>query len=775
MSRALAGVRARRGPLSVLAAMTTVVTAGTVTAVGFGEQAGTSPWLVLPLLLVGAMAVPGAGRELAVARREEIGLARLRGVHGPGLVRFVLIEPLLAISGGALAGLALGAAGTWVTTRLWLDDPASTLPATAVPVVVGVIVLGLLTVLGAMAASLREPLADQISIAARSRRDTTASMFGSVLVLVAAAVAIYRSRTGGEGDPDWVVLAGPALVGIAAGQCTVWLVRGLAGAATARTAAAGLPAFLATRRVGRTAGGATSLRLLVATGAVATLAATGSVGVAQWSDESARLETGAPVRVDLDVGAQEVVALADELDPDGRWIMPAVVVPNSSPAHRRVFLDTARFDEVVGGFYEGTPAAAVAPGSLDTLQIDRPAAVIGNRFMVTAASIPLRVLGAPPGSVPAVELTVSYVNPEGSPHTANLLLRAPSDGGPVSSSARMRGCGRGCVPQRMRVQTGWTSKRYYFRPIGDGRLGQIDGRRETTLTSVRMGDTELVDLGWTVETAGQEPGNPDGRVRNGDPGLRVTTGRNGEVRTVAAKPRLPVLVTTGLNLAASGLEGPGGDVNSPDIVEVVPALPFVSSAGSLADLRTALYGSGPTIAAAEVLMLARSDAPDDVLDPLVAGGGVVRTLDDVRWTGARESRAVSASVFALTAGCALLVALLALAGVGTRQRADYQREVAGLRVLGVPADQIRAAARRELFWLTTIAVVAGVGSGLLASVLLLPDLPIVQVPEFAIPVVAVSSPLPALGVGLMLIVIVVAVTGRSRRIDPAESRPAVLR
>ena len=92
--------------------MAVVVVGGAVTVLQFAEAAGTSRWLTAPLLLLGAVAVPSIGAELAVARREEIGLARLRGIHGLRLWRFLLVEPLLAIVTGTLIGLAVGAVGT---------------------------------------------------------------------------------------------------------------------------------------------------------------------------------------------------------------------------------------------------------------------------------------------------------------------------------------------------------------------------------------------------------------------------------------------------------------------------------------------------------------------------------------------------------------------------------------------------------------------------------------------------------------------------------------
>ena len=100
--------------------------------------------------------MPSIGAELAVARREEIGLARLRGIHGLRLWRFLLLEPLLAIVLGALVGLAVGAVGTVLATSTWLDeaaDPAGrpALLATAAIAGVGLVIVGL-----SAAAALRE-------------------------------------------------------------------------------------------------------------------------------------------------------------------------------------------------------------------------------------------------------------------------------------------------------------------------------------------------------------------------------------------------------------------------------------------------------------------------------------------------------------------------------------------------------------------------------------------------------------------------------------------
>ena len=71
MSRVLRGVWSRRGALTALVLMSVVVVGGAVTVLQFAEAADTSRWLTAPLLLIGAVAVPSIGAELAVARRAE--------------------------------------------------------------------------------------------------------------------------------------------------------------------------------------------------------------------------------------------------------------------------------------------------------------------------------------------------------------------------------------------------------------------------------------------------------------------------------------------------------------------------------------------------------------------------------------------------------------------------------------------------------------------------------------------------------------------------------
>ena len=175
-----------------------------------------------------------------MSRRSEIAISRLRGLQGGELAALLAAEPLLVLVTGGLAGLVLGAAGAAVAAGAWGGRTGGLPGADAVLAGLVIVLAGLVAVLLGMAGALREPLGDQISLAARPRASSVVAVFGDVLVLVGAAVAVYRGSVAGE-DPDWVVLAGPALVGLAVGQAVVWLVRLAARLALRPTAPAGWP------------------------------------------------------------------------------------------------------------------------------------------------------------------------------------------------------------------------------------------------------------------------------------------------------------------------------------------------------------------------------------------------------------------------------------------------------------------------------------------------------------------------------------------------------
>ncbi|MDR7253207.1 hypothetical protein J2X46_002192 [Nocardioides sp. BE266] len=759
--------------------MTVVVVAGAVTVLQFARAADLSPWLTAPLLLLGAVAVPSIGAELAVARREEIGLARLRGIHGLRLWRFLLLEPLLAIVVGALVGLALGAVGTVLATKTWLDEAADpwgrpALLATAAIAGVGLVIVGV-----SAAAALREPLAVQVSTRRRPRRATTLAIFLSVLVFVGAGVASYRSR-GADGEPDLVVLVGPALVGLALGQLAIWVIRIAARGLTPTTERRGMGAFLAARRLARADDLVTPIRLVVAAAVVGSLALSGAVSVSGWTDDQSRVEVPGARVITADTGAMGAVELTERVDPDATHLIATAIVRNEDRLpERRAYVDADRWDAVVGGFYDGTPARA-ASDAVDRLSTDAdPFQVKGDRLTVTASGIDVpkvRFFIGPDGErVPFgggnAELTLHYVTSANATGSAAVTFVVPRDGGSVTKSVRVRDCAKGCTITGIDVARGADVV--------------FDNRGMTFLVhSFTLGDTDLSRRTWipdpgAIETLlgnnffpGYEP--PRDIVVNRPDGLQVallpsvTLELNLDVGSA-----VPALVADESKPQALDL---GGDDRATDVIGVARTLPLLGSIGLLTDIRTSAVGSGPTVPSAEVQVVAAAGTPQAMLDEVAkATGSSWRTFDSVRDALGEQYGGAQSVAYALTALACALVALLALGAGVARHLRDYRRDVASLRVLGISVATARRAGRAELISLTLLVLGIVVAGGWLAVTLLLGGIPLLSNPAAGMPVDTTPHLWPLAVPAVIAAVAVVLVGGRARAVRSATTQPSLLR
>ncbi|WP_231250449.1 hypothetical protein [Nocardioides furvisabuli] len=762
--------------------MTLVVVGGAVVVLQFAMAAGTSPWLTAPLLLLGAVAVPSIGAELAVARREEIGLARLRGIHGLRLWRFLLVEPLLAIVLGAGIGVALGAIGTVLATRSWLDDAAPALGHTALLAAAGIAGVGLLIVSLSAAAALREPLAVQVSARRRPRRATTVAVFLSVLVLVGAGVAAYRSRGAAAGEPDLVVLLGPALVGLALGQAAIWVVRIAARVLTPATEKRGLGAFLAARRLARADDLVTPVRLVVAAAVVGSLALSGAVAVGGWTGEQAAVEVPGARTIDVtDLGALGAVDLTERVDPEGEHLIATAVVRNETRlGERRAYVDAGRWDAVVADFYDGTPAAAAsdAVASVDT--DIAPVQVRGERLSASAAGLTVpevRTQRGPTGRVVAaggggLELTLAFVTSANESGAAVLRLEVPADGSRVRRSVRVPECAEGCAITDLDVSR-------------DSR-GLIDGSDfEVLLETLELGSADLLAQPWLPDPSSVESALNSNFFRNYQPPTSFVVNRPDGLQ-VALLPAIalrleqdrgeasvPVLVADQDEPVALDL---GGDDRTTEVVGVAGSLPLLGAVGVLADIRTSAAGSGPTVPAAEVQVVADADTPEAVLDEVAgATGATWRTRSSVRDALGERYGVAQSVAYALTALACALVALLALGAGVTRHLRDYRRDVASLRVLGVSTGTVRRAGRAELASLTVLVLAVVVAGGWLAVTLLLDGLPLLAVPVAGLPLDTAPHAWPLVVPAVLAAAAVVLVGGRARAVRASTTRPSLLR
>ncbi|GCD90280.1 FtsX-like permease family protein [Nocardioides sp. LS1] len=754
MIRTFRGAWSRRGTLLPLLLLTMVVVTGAVTTIGFAQHANTSAALAVPLFVLGAFAVPATGRELAAARRGEIAIARLRGLQGGELTTLLAVEPLLVLLAGGAAGLVLGSAGSWLATAVWTDGPGGLPGLTAVLAGLGIVAVGLVATMLGMLSALREPLNLQVSIASRPHPAGTGAIFADVLIVVGAVVAVYRSGVADPGHPDVLVLAGPALVGLAIGQLIVWLVRISARLAVGRTANGGLTGFLGVRRLARVADAATPIRALVAAAVVAALALTGATEVNGWTDDTARLRSGAPLRVDVDEDAVGALALTRDLDPDGRYLLAAVLVPGEgSAAARRAFLDTSRYAAVLGDFYAGTPAAAIAD-QVDGLGGADSSVASGDTVTATVQGVSARTSG-----VMRPRVVVAYLDEHGTDQRAEIGVDLPLTGAAQTGSAALTGCDGGCVITSVTLA----------RTRGDRTLPWV-------LTALDFGGTDAMTTTWKPAFPGRF-GQPGGPVVVDEGLLAPASDRPLVAEPLSSGPKMPVLATPSVTFdGRPQLDSTGGDERPAQVLATLPALPLVEADGLLADLPRAAAGAPPTVPAAQVMVLARADTPAALLAQLTdAAGHDPRTLNQVDAAVADETGATQARVYSLMAVFCLVAALLVLAAAVGRQRAAWAREVAALRVVGVDLATLRGSGRLEILWLATAAVLATVGGALLAVRLLLAHLSLVDVPAHSVPLVTGVAAWPLVVAAVVVAGVVLVVNGRGRALHPDRTRPAILR
>ena len=780
MSRVLRGAWSRRGALTTLVLMTLVVVGGAVVVLQFSRAADTSAALAAPLLLLGAVAVPSIGAELAVARREEIGLARLRGIHGIRLWRFLLVEPLLAIALGTVVGVALGAVGTVVATRAWLDGAAAPLGRTALLTAAAIAGVGLLIVGLSAATALREPLAGQVSLRRRPRRATTLAIFLSLLVIVGAGVAAYRSR-GTDGEPDLLVLLGPALVGLALGQAAIWAIRILARGFTPATEKRGLSAFLATRRLARADDLVTPVRLVVAAAVVGALALTGAVSVDRWTDTQARVESGGARVIDAGDGAFGALQLTERLDPDGTRLMATALVRNEERlAERRAYVDADRWDAVVGDFYDDTPLQPASNSVARLVGGAAPPVVSATRFTVTASTLRKEepsTFTSPdgttftPGPIGLFDVEVDYVAADNRAGSATVTLDVPAVGSRDSRSTRVAGCAEGCTITGISVSR---STDFVF----------DNSEFVVLLEQAEVGGLDLLDETWNPDPSSLQTAAND-RFTRFDASRTVLVNRPDglEVRLLPSTALalllgdlgqpVPVLVADEAEPLALDLSG---DDRTTQVVGEATTLPLLGSVGVLSDLRTAAFGSGPTVPSAEVSIVASAGTPQAVLDQVEeATGSSWRPLDAVRTSLGQAYGGAQARAYALTALACALVALLALGAGVARHLRDYRRDVAALRVLGIGLGTARRAGRTELATLTVLVTGAAVAGGWLAVTLLLGGLPLLALPVAALPVDTSAQLWPLLVPAVLAAAAVVVVGGRARAVRPTTTRPSLLR
>ncbi|MGH3494103.1 MAG: FtsX-like permease family protein, partial [Sciscionella sp.] len=317
------GVRARGAQSLTLFTTGMLVTSGCLVAVAYSRLAQLSAGPAAALLLVGAAAIGLQGMSSVRRRRGELALAQLRGLTGLRLLRFAVGEPTLVLLASAVVGTAVGwFVARWVVRAGLGGGVQFHLTGREWATVALVWAVGVSVVIAVSVRTSYEPLRDKLASRERPQPATTAGLFLSVLVLVAAAVSVYQARHSAAGSVDWVGYVSPALVGLAAGQIGVWLIgicaRSLLPGTRGRR---GLGLFLTMRRLARRADAAGAIGLVVAAVVLAGVASSAWFGASSWRDQMARLQTGGPIAFTIPGGGLRAYADAHLADPRGRWLM----------------------------------------------------------------------------------------------------------------------------------------------------------------------------------------------------------------------------------------------------------------------------------------------------------------------------------------------------------------------------------------------------------------------------------------------------------------------
>jgi FtsX-like permease family len=740
-------VGARSGQSLALFTMGSTVVAGCVVAVGYSRVTSGTVGAAGPLLLLGVVALAGLGAGSARTRRFEIAIAQLRGRYGLRLLRSAVTEPALILFAAAVVGTLVG----WLVTRAAVDrwagkNAAFTMTSTEWLTVAAVLIISVIVLIVVSWRTTYQPLPDKLSRTDRPAAATAVGTFLSLLVLLGAAVSVYQARSLGVRHADWVSFLSPALLGLAIGQIGVWLVALLARAATGVTFLnRSIGWFVTLRRLTRVADTAGVVRIVVAAIAVAGVAGSAWLGADSWRDETARMRTGGPISYAVPAGALQAYAASHAADPQGRWLMAMSAAPaSSSGSYRDVFVDTPRWDRVVGSFFAGTPLASVA-GQLSNVPAEPVDIAHGNTFTVTFTAASVRHNLPSARAVERIQhrrrtygdrflplaFKVSYVDSSGT--LQNSLV-------PRNGSIRPSRVRPGVVGYSVAVSAAGGSGPPCA-PACAVTMVEVQGRTQpgrVHLTAMSFGDLDLLPLLKGGVLPGSSGGGQATRTRDGFE-LKLSDPYLPHPLQWRRSDTSPGLVTPDAKLQRARGEsvvfGLDGQPRPVTVSGEVPALPLLGRKGALLDLGKALQGAGSQIPQSRTLVVARADTPKAVLAELRATGAVSRqhrvgeTLASIR----RSGTAQGTLLYTLIAGFGLLIAALSVVAAVAEQCSERRREAASLRVVGVKSDTVTAGYRGEAGVLGIAVLIAGGAAVWFGCQALLSVLPLVDPGQFGLP------------------------------------------
>ncbi len=685
-------------------------------------------------------------------RRPEVALARLRGRGRRGARRLLLGELLPVALGGVIPGVLLAILGSWVARTVVLPGDAPFELGLRVLAAVALAV-GLLTVVTVVAVSrvAREPV-ETLLRRVPPRRTTWALGVADAVMIAGAGAIVVVFATGGLDGP--VALAAPGLIAVVVGLVLAHLTsptaavlgrrllrRGRVGAGVSVLDAARSPA---TRRV---------VAIVTLASALAVFSADALVVGARNRASAAEQQAGAPMVVDVaGTDLTAVRAALEKVDPDGTSVTPVVRIR-----------PPAGSGDTLAVLPEGFRRIALFPGGA------APASE-WDRLRVPDAE-PIRLTGSSI-DVDAVDSTLTSIRIDGQAHPVTLGLDLVTASGSelrVTLGELDRGTDRAHFAHDVSCQDGCFLTAVWLSTLPGATIkGRVTLR---DLTTTPGGD--VVPLGpaslWTPYV---DPAKGSMRPSSSaDDELTVTVRSNGSTEISMLQSWLPTqaaalvsgTVPDGDSFDAVGLDG---EDQAALRVGVLPRVPASRLGTRVLNLDVIERGRSVAPNAGIELWFADDD-PDllaEVTEALTDEGIAVSstsTLAEVRRGYDESAAAWSLQLAALVGAAALLIALLVLVVSAVSSWRFRTRDLAALRMGGVPGRSLTVMAVAAQLPAVVIGIVAGAAAGLAGAQLALPIVPLfATAPEvstldldtaWVAVIVATLAALVVLGVGSVLI------------------------
>ena len=676
----------------------------------------TVPLLVAQLGLLSLVVLWLTLAAVTEQRRPEVALARLRG-RGRRGARALLAGELLPVAlAGVVPGVAVALVGTWIARTSVLPGHAPFETGLRLLAAVAIAVAALVLLTGvAVARVAREPV-ETLLRRVPPRRSGWALGTGDALVVAGCGSLVVVFATGGLEGP--AALVAPGLLAVVVGLVLAHLTSPLAALAgrsmLARGRVRGAVSLLdaarspATRRI---------VAVVTLASALAVFSADAFVIGDRNRGSAAAQEAGAPLVAS--VQARDLLSVREalaEVDPAGREVTPVVRIrPPGTGAIETVAVVPDEFPRIA--LFGGDAPDAEAWDDIAATDAE-PIEITGTRLRLEVTDSSLVSIRSD-GERGPLTLGLDLVTPYGETlHTAVADLPEPVERRRFEVTSY---CRDGCYVTAIWLQTVPGAMMQ-----GTATLSGLAGDQ-----AVAIGPAES----WTPV---HDPADGDLVPKSSTPDrltIRVATDGPSEMSMSQTwlPGVVPALVAGNLPPTAQGrdfdLSALDGTAQHATRVGAIERTPSAGPNVAVVDLDLLQRGVALATSARLELWFADDDPEllarvDAVLHDHAAAVTTTRTLSDIRRSYDESTAAWSIQLAALVGAAAVAIALLVLL-VGAASSWRFRtRDLAALRMSGVPGRAIGSMAVASQLPAVVVGVVAGTAAGLYGAHLALPTVPL---------------------------------------------------